>query len=184
MIVLPNSAIRYTCALRIYISLCILKYGLKPKHLEKLKKIYIAEAFLDKQSKQNLNIKNFVFNLLESVSAIKPHFKYSCISYGNYSINKNLLTVLLLNLSREINFIDIKTTNSHLIISIKGRTNKNSLSTVAALKGYFLYEIKNNQTLIIIPAPKTKQRSVQIESEWENLFNKFSVLNIFFTRIL
>ncbi len=183
MIVLPNCMTRYTAALRIYISLQILKYGLNAKHLEKLRKIYTAEAFLSSETTQSVNINKFVFNLLESVSAIKPDFKYTFKSAGNFLINKNLLTVLLLNLSRRKNFIEVESANNYITLKVIGKTKK-SLSTVKAMKGFCLYEIKSNKTLIVLPAQKTSQKSVSIESEWQNLFDSFSALNIFFTRIL
>ncbi len=183
MIVLPNNMARYISALRIYISLQVLKYGLNAKHLERLRKIYIAEAFLNSETTQSVNIGKLVFNLLESVSAIKPDFKYRFKSTGNFLINKKLLIVLLLNLSRRKNFIEIESVNDYLTIKVIGKIKK-SLSTVKTLKGLCLYEVKSNQTLIILPSKKTSQKSVPIESEWQNLFDSFSAFNIFFTRIL
>ena len=64
--------------------------------------------------------------------------------------------------------------------SIKLNGKIKNLSTLKALKGYSLFEVKSSKTIIIIPTVKTKQKSVEIESEWDLLFDKFSVLNIFF----
>ncbi len=182
MIFSPNSAMRYLAALRIYVSLSILKNGLNAKHLENLRKIFTAEAFLNKKSLQSVDIKKLSYNFFESISAIKQDFKFCCNLYGNFLINKKLFTILLLQLSKETKEISLENNNTFLIIKLNGKIK--NLSTLKALKGYSLFEIKNKKTIIIIPTTKTKQKSVEIESEWELLFDKFSVLNIFFTRIL
>lgn len=183
MIILPNNLERYISALRIYISISILKEGLKPKHLENLRKLYTIEAVLNKNFSSAVNISDFCLNLLQAVKDIKPSFNFKIKSDGNYYINKKLFTVLLLTLCKEVENIKIETTKSHILITVPSKT-KSSLFCLKKLKGYFLCEIKSNRFLFLIPCQKTSEKPKKTETEWEYLFDQFSPLNIFFNRIL
>ena len=181
MLDLPNSFKRYLSSLRIFVSLSILKYGLQPRHLENLKKIYCAEAFYHKNSRQSVNIKKLSTNLLNTVTAFRYEFNFYCATEYNYYINKNLFTLLLLEISYESDFINISANENFLLIKCSSK-GKQLLKTITALGGFSLFETKSNATLFIIPVFKTQQPSVYIESEWEYLFNKFSIINIFFDK--
>ena len=179
MIVLPNSFEKYLSALRISVSISILKHGLQPRHIDNLRKIHIAEALLHKTERQSVDINKLCTNLLSAVKTIKTDFDFRCNANGNFSINKNLFTLLLLSISKSSNSIDVTARNSFLEIKVSHKSEK-ALSFVRALKGYSLFELKSRQSLIIIPIRETKEESIPIESEWEYIFNKFSVLNIYF----
>ncbi len=183
MIVLPNSFERYLSALRIFVSLSILKHGLKLRHLASLKKIHYAEAFYNKNSLQSVAIKKLSTNILNTISAYKYKLNFSCKSKDNYYINKNLFTILLLEIVSISNFISISSNKNFIIIKFSSK-KQNSTKTLYTLGGFSFREAKNNTTLFVIPAERTNVPSVYIESEWENIFDQFSTVNIFLKNIL
>lgn len=183
MIVLPNSFERYLSALRIFVSLSILKHGLKPRHLASLKKIYYAEAFYNKNSRQSVDIKKLSTNILNTITTYKYRLNFSCNLKNNYHINKNLFTLLLLEISSLSNFISISSDNNFVVIKFSSK-KQNPTKTLYALGGFSFHEAKYNTTLFVIPAEKTNHPSVYIESEWENIFDQFSTVNIFLKNIL
>ena len=183
MIVLPNSFERYLASLRIFVSLSILKHGLKPKHLKMLKKITIAEAFYNKNTLQNIDIYKLCINLFRAISTYKNHFKFHISKTNNHQINKILFSLLLLAIAKHADSCKIYATQNHIVIK-SNNISKQLIAFINALGGYYLREIFTNKLAIIIPAAETKKPTVYIESEWEYIFNKFSILNIFFETII
>lgn len=181
--VLPNSFERYTASLRILTSLLILKYGLNKKLLQNLCKIYTAEAFYGAKNLQPLNIQNFVLELFYAVSVIKPeNFVFSANCHGNFLINKNVFTVLLLNLCKECEEIKISF-KKNIIIDFKGK-HKKALSALKNLRGFYFYLDNTNAGKFIIPVLNTNKKSVSFANAWENIFDQFSPVNLFFENIL
>ncbi len=183
MIVLPNSYERYLAALRIFVSLSILKHGLQPHHLEKLKKIYCAEALYNKTLVQSVDINKLCANLLGSVNAINPDFKFSCHINGNFYLNKALFSAFLLQVTKITDTIWVDGNEAFITIRFPN-PNNTPLPFLSTLGGYELKETKQNITLTLIPTAQTPQESVYIESEWENIFDQFSAANIFYGNIL
>lgn len=182
MIVLPNSFEKYLSALRISVSISILKHGLQPRHIDNLRKIHIAESLFHQNERQSVDINKLCTNLLSAVKTIKTDFDFRCNANGNFSINKNLFTLLLLNFAKQKDFIKISAKDNFLKINFEGKA-KSLSHLINASGGFSLYEVKTKQTIIIIPANQTNEKSVEIETEWEYLFNIFSVLNLVFERI-
>ncbi len=177
MIVSPNSFERYLSALRVFTSLSILNHGLLPRHLENLKKIYVAEAFYHKNERQCVNLNKLCNNLLCAVSAKNPSFIFSCNINGNYIINKNLLICLLLTCAKTG---ELKLSALGEFLLIRPGVQSLAYPFITSLGGFVLKELKCGREIIIIPAKRTSQNSVYIESEWEYLFDKFSAVNLFF----
>lgn len=178
MIVLPNSFERYMSALRIFVSLSILKHGLQPRHLEKLKKIYYAEALFHKNLLGSVDINKLCNNLLGAVRSLNPDFKFYCHTHENYILNKKLFTCLLLTAAKTGN-INVLSHGNFLKIKFSGESEPLS-PFVSALGGFLLHERTTTQGIAVIPVTLTAQESVYIESEWEYLFDKFSAVNLFF----
>lgn len=183
MIVLPNSFERYLSALRIFVSLSILKHGLRPRHLENLKKIYFAEALYNKILVQSVDINKLCTNLLRAVNAINTDFKFECRIDGNFYVNKSLFTLFLLQVSKISNTVSVNGNEAFIAIKFSN-PNRIPLPFLSALGGYALKETKHNITLALIPSAEATESSVYVESEWENIFDQFSVVNIFFKNIL
>ena len=181
MIILPNRYERYLSALRNSVLVLIINKGIKPQYIENLKKLYTAESLLYQTSRQSVNLNKLCASLLGAVKTIKSGFDFNCRINGNYSVNKNIITLLLLNLAKQKDFLKISAKDNFLKIMFHGKANHLS-RFVNALDGFSLYERKSKQTLIIIPAPETLKKSVPIDSEWEYLFNKFSVINLLFNQ--
>ena len=182
MIVLPNSFDRYLAHLRYYISLSILKHGLTIEHMKKLQKIYTAEALFYNEKRDNINLNKLLGNLLNAISDITKNFEFSLKVTGNCAVNKNLLEILVTLLAKQTLFLKIKKVDNNLIIKFKNNI-KNIKPIVFALNGLLLYEIRTNESVIIIPTKKTC-RFDEVPSEYQYVFDRFSFLNVFFERII
>ena len=178
MIVLPNSFERYLSALRLCTTLSTLKHGILPRHLENLKKIYKAEAYYYKNRQQSVDVKTLCNNLLGAVATIKSDFKFFVEVKGNYLINQQLFTCLLLTAAQDSN---VKITASGKFIMLFFFEGKHTVyPLINALGGFFLKDNKTLLSLAVIPVFPTTQKAGYTNSEWEYLFDKFSVVNIFF----
>ena len=182
MIILPNSFERYLSALRTTLSVFILKHGLQTRHLKSLKKIHIAESLLHQNTRQSTDVNSLCTNLLSAVETIKDGFSFKCNLSGNLYLNKNIFTLLILYLAKQKSFLKITQLNEFLLIAFNDKSSDLS-PFIKALNGFTLFETKTQQSLIVIPTTETNETSVEIETEWEYLFNIFSVLNLVFERI-
>ncbi len=176
MIVLPNRFECYLNNLRIYTSLSVLKRGLMPRHLANFRKIYLAEAFLYKNFKESVNIELLSFNLLCCVKTTK-NFCFSINTNKNALINQKLYTVLILLLASSSPFLTIKFENG-IIIKGNGEISQ-SRKIITCLDGQSFFDIKTKNYLIYIPCQKTTAPTSTTVSQWELLFDKFSVFNLF-----
>lgn len=177
MIVLPNSFECYLNNLRIYTSLSVLKRGLKPRHLVNLQKIHLAEAFFYKDFKESVNSRLLTFNLLCCVKTVKE-FDFKINVTKNVLINKKLYTALLLLLSLNSRFLNVEFKNG---IIIKGKGDiKNSRKIIHFLNGCSFFDIKTKNYLVFIPCEATEKPSTETESQWQLLFDRFSVFNLFY----
>ncbi len=177
MIDLPNSFERYLNNLRIYTSLSIIKHGVLPRHLNNLRKICLAEAFLYKNHKESINLKLLTFNVLCCVKTVK-NFNFKINLHKNVIISKNLYVILLLMLSLDSSFINVKLKNGITIIG-KGEI-KNSQKIILFLNGYSFFDIKTKKFLVYIPCKTTTLPPNPTISQWELIFDKFSIFNLFF----
>lgn len=187
MIILPNFFERYTASLRILTSLLILKNGLNIKYLKNLSKIYTAEAFFESDSKKPLELEKFCFNILCAVWIIKlrrqEKFEFKIDLKGIFLINPKLLTVLLLNLSKESKKIIITEKGNHIVIDFKG-SHKKSLSALKRLQGFYFYSSKFSSGKLIIPCHKTTQKSKEFSGVIENICDQYSPVNLFFENLV
>ena len=176
MIDLPNSFERYLNNLRIYTSISILNHGLLPRHIENLKKIYLAEGFLFRKHKQPIDLKFLSFNLLCCVNTVKK-FDFQVKATQKIMINSHLYTALLLTLAKDTSHLKIEFKNG---IIIKGTGEiKYSRKIIAHLDGCSFFDIKTMHYLIYVPCTETSLFPIPTISQWELLFDKFSVFNLF-----
>ena len=179
MINLPNSFERYLASLRYLVAHSIAKHGTRKRHIENLRKIFIAEAHLQQKSTQSVDISTLFKNLLGAISSLNSDLKFSHSTSGNFYINKKIFTLLLIIICKNSNKVLLSSNGGYLYIKYSGKALKNT-ALLKALNGICFTEIKSEISLIILPAIESKQTSVYIESEWENLFNSFSAVKIFF----
>ncbi len=177
MIVLPNSFEKYLYNLRIYTSISILKHGILPRHLKNLKKIYVAEALLFSKNKLPTNLQLLNYNLLCCVKNIKQ-FNFFININKNVIINQKLYIALLLTLSKNSDFLKIEY-NDGIIIKGSGKIKK-CQKIIYYLKGYSFFDLKTEKFLIYIPCKTTAISPAPTISQWELLFDKFSVFNLFY----
>lgn len=179
MIILPNSLERYLASLRYLVTLSIAKHGTKKQHLKNLRKIYTAETYIERNLKQSVDISRLSRNLLGAISCFKNDLKFSCSASGNFYINKKLFILLLILISKKSNNIKLSSNDDCVFIKYSGMVSKIAV-ILKAMNGICFVERKTETSLIILPLIKSNQHSVYIESEWENIFDNFSPVNIFF----
>ncbi len=173
---LPNSFERYLAALRYFISLSIQKHGACRRHFKNLKKIYLCEAILNKEILKSVDINKLTTNILSAAENLNYSTKFKVAVEGNFLINKELFSFLLLEIFK-IYPLTVFLKDNFLCVKFSGKI-ENLSTIISALKGYILHETKSNQNIIVIPTKNTNQPSVYIESEWEYLFDSFSVVNL------
>ena len=176
MIVLPNSFESYLNNLRIYTSLSILKNGILPKHLDNLRKIYLSEAYLYKNFKERVNIGLLSFNLLCCIKTVK-NFCFFINVNKNALINQRLYAALILLLATGSPFLTIMFKNG-IIIKGNGEIKKH-LKIIHFLNGNSFFDIKTKNYLIYIPCKETDITPSPTISQWELMFDRFSVFNLF-----
>lgn len=183
MIYLPNSFERYTAGLRIIIHLSVLRHGLCRRHLDSLKKIYIAEALFAKDSLLPYSLAELSLPLLSSSQILleeKGEFiDFSLSGDGVYLLNKRLFTLLLLQLCLDGSSIRLYAKEQKIVISFCGEI-KNSLSFIKAMKGCYFYEKFSQKAAIVLPARKCSEKPQECENEWHYIFDRFSPVNLYF----
>ena len=175
---LPKSFERYLSSLRQYVEKSINFGDESPKQLEKLKKIYVCEAIYYKNHKESVDINMLSASLLRAASYIDQNTEYKIDISGNFIINEKLFSLVLL-MTAKSGALKIFYQNNNVLMKFCGE-NKKTAPIISALNGYTIYEIKENESLIIIPAKKAKNKSKYIKSDFEYLFDKFSVVNLIF----
>ena len=73
----------------------------------------------------------------------------------------------------------LSSNDDYVFIKYSGMVSKIAV-ILKAMNGICFVERKTETSLIILPLIKSNQHSVYIESEWENIFDNFSPVNIFF----
>ena len=183
MIFLPNTFERYIAALRLLNHLLILKNGITSKRLKILKKIYIAESVYTSQKLSPFSITDFTLEILSAVQTLLckkgKTLNFSVNTNGNYLFNKQLFTLLILEICNSCSYIKISENDIGIVVFTNGEI-KNSLPFIKKLKGYYFYENSLNKAIIILPFEKTVLPPVSSETEWYYLFDKFSPVNLYF----
>lgn len=154
----------------------MLQHGILPRHLKNLKKIYLAEALLFKNYTESTNLHLLSYNLLYCVKTVKEFNFFIKINH-TVRINKKLYTALLLSLAQYTDFLKIEYKNG-IIIKGTGKLNKVN-KIIAHLDGYSFLDIKTKNYLIYIPCQTTTLVPTPTVTQWELLFDKFSVFNLF-----
>lgn len=178
MKILPNSTQRYLASLRRFVSFSIEKHGIGKQHYKNLKKIYLCEAILNKNSLKSIDINKLTNNILNAAANFNYDTKFKTNIRGNLFINKELYSSLLLEIFKK-HPLKVFQQNDLLCLKFSGKI-KNLSTVISALNGYILHETKTDQNIIVIPTKKTNQPSVYIESEWEFLFDSYSIVNLIF----
>lgn len=147
-----------------------------------LKKITTAEAYHNKNTTQNADIYKLCKNLLSAAKALKPNFTFHISADKTHKINILLFSLLLLTISKHSDKCKIEADQNNIII--KANLSPESLSALlSALGGYSFFDKINNRTLFVIPSPITDKPPIYTQSEWEYIFDKFSIVNVFLENI-
>ena len=93
-----------------------------------------------------------------------------------------LFSIVLIVMAKYSDNCQIKAQNDCIIIS-SDTPLKPLCPFLSALNGYGFFDLKHNRSLFVLPAHETNKPPIYSESEWEYIFNKFSIVNIFFEKI-
>lgn len=184
MIYLPNKFERYIASLRIYIQASIIKFGIKPKHIKQLKKIYIAEALVYSEFSIPVNLKYYLWNILTAVAFKKSQtylpFNFDIKINKNYIVDIKPLTTLILSLASSTDKIYINEKNGYIVINVKTDLKKHNRKIIEKLNGCVLYEIKEKISLVLIPLTATNKQVLCNNFEMEDfILNPLSQMNVF-----
>ncbi len=178
MIILHNSFERYLSSLRNFVSTSIAKHGAEKRHFKNLKKIHFCEIILHKETVKCVDMNKLTCNLLNAAGYLKSNTRFNSNINGNFIINKELYSYLLLEIFKKSSLL-VFYCNNYLCIKFFGKSRELS-PIINALNAYTLYETKTDQCIIAIPIKKSTEPSVYIESDWEFLFDGFSIVNLIF----
>lgn len=190
---LPKSRERYYAALRMYINKQIFKYGVTEKQLKKLKKIMLAELLCRAANTVPVNIAGLADSLLGccllALLGVKKYLSTSLEGSGNYLIDPDIFTALLLEL------ITTSSSGKHCEVKVVcDGQGINLTATGKRCKGYllplikkagaaFFHESTRNLTAIRITAKKTEKAAVPYKNEWEYFEDPLSPVHVFLSDI-
>ena len=191
MIFLPNAFERYFSALRLYVQISVLRGGNSRKHLAQLKKISLAEAFYYRNSVCALDINKFCGSLLGAavIIMLQKNVKTS-VSFsggGVFLLNRKIFTAVLMELASNYgeknNKILIFSGAGTVTLQSEGFTLSATLERlVKAAGGFCLKENKKKRSVIVLPAKRTAETPECVENEWCQILDRFSPVNIWFSK--
>lgn len=191
MIFLPNAFERYFSALRLYVQISVLRGGNSRKRLNQLKKISLAEAFYYRNSVCALDINKFCGSLLGAavIIMLQKNVKTS-VSFsggGVFLLNRKIFTAVLMELASNYgeknNKILIFSGAGTVTLQSEGFTLSATLERlVKAAGGFCLKENKKKRSVIVLPAKKTAETPECVENEWCQILDRFSPVNIWFSK--
>lgn len=186
MIFLPNSADKYLAALRLYVHLNILKYGIEDKHYEQLKMLNLTEALFAAENTEPVDLCELSKSLIYAAAAMKLeaeiHLRAKVSIIGNYRLSRKTYTTLLMELlsGEKPCEIILSKANGGLLIKIKNANITNHIPLlIKCMSGFSLRENSSDNIVIFIPlekcpaAPPEKNRSVHY------LTDPFSPVTVF-----
>lgn len=181
MIYLPNKFERYTASLRNYLQKQSLKYGVTPKILENMRKIYIAEAILYNYIKEPTDLLSLSSEILTAVYIKKCDknlpFEFKIKIKGNFLISKKLYTSLILTLCQNAKKILIFSKNGKILIKAFGTEKKDFLPLAKVICASTFFELKSSTVLIVLDSIYTDKK--EDDSIPNYTTDPFSVVNFF-----
>ncbi len=183
MIFLTNKFELYTAILRNTITKLILKNGIQKRHLKMLKKIHIAEALISEESAP-LNIKKFSSEILTKVHIKKAEnntfFKFQTDVTGNFIINKKAFLSLVLFLSRNSTFLNIKSFKNGIYIKCDiFNLSKDLKLLIKKLDATYFYDRKRDILSILFFPTATSKKSYITQKDRDILNGPLSVINYY-----
>lgn len=184
MIFSPKPFERYIAALRSSVQHSVLKNGTNNRHAETLKKINIAEALTYKDQLSAINITEFADSLLGTAQILfmqkGKKLKVTLCGSGVYSVNKRLLTALILELAYcDAANISVTSGEPRTVITAGSLSQIGAVPKLAkAMNADYLFEKKSGKIIIRIPTAETELKPVKTENEWYYLLDEFSPVNI------
>lgn len=183
LIYLPNKFEKYTAGLRVIFQNLILKNGIKKKYLINLGKIYENEAIFFDYDLLPIDTEKFFLSILKSVyikkilQSKKPQI--SCETNGNYILNKKLVSILILKIAQNSDYIKIYKKRKKIFILTKGVKYKKIKKIIIKLHCLYFEEIKSKRQLIILAPEKTDKKAKDFEEDLFSLQNPLSPINYY-----
>lgn len=186
MIFLPNSADKYLSALRLYVHLNILKYGIKDKHYKQLKMLSLTEALFAAENTEPADICILSKNLIYAAAAIKLeseiHLKASFSLSGYYKIpRKTYITLLMELLSGGSHCkISLANTDGGILIKLKNaHITRHIPLLIKCLNGFSLRESNSKNMVIYLPFQKCPAAPPEKNGAADYLTDPFSPVTVF-----
>ncbi len=156
----------------------ILKYGIKPKYLNTLKKILRIEAYISGIFPVPVNIENYCSQLFTAIF-LKKDFDYFINTKGNFSVDKKLFTTLLLEISQWCDYLEITVINSCLVLKGNFKITMPIKILTHRLGGVIFGDLKREIYYLKFNFPATQKENGDIEKAYSMLQNPLSAVNIY-----
>ena len=177
MIYYPNKLEMYANFLRLIYQKLILKDSIKPKYLDKLRKIYEFESIIS-DNISPLDLEGFCSELFTAVIFYKP-FNYNLLIKGNYLVNQKVLTCILLNVAKESKFIKIYIYKEKIIIKSKFTSNKMVEILVKKIGGIMLKSVNTETVYIQLNFEKTQKKTTDFHTAFYHCIDPLSPVNLY-----
>lgn len=190
MIFLPNSNERYISALRNHLHNFILKNGLSYEKIKLLKIINIYEALFLEDLLTPINIRYFTETIIKGAKYILTLYdidiKINIFGNKQAEINikayRALLLLIICNLTNNSLKISVVIEENILIKVVGVKNNKIIKKLCKILNG--VYYIFNNKMIINLPAKSSTKEEKNIDSEWHQISNPLSPVNVFLNDLI
>ena len=183
MIFLTNKSEIYAAILRNTVTKLILKNGQHTKYLKMLKKIHSFESLLCKDLTP-VNIKKSATEILSCVHIKKVEnnrlFSFSVDVRGNFIINKKAFLSLVLSLSENADFLNIKNFKNGIFIKCNNPCVTKHLKLITKkLNAVYFFERKNSIMNVLLFPTATNKKSRITAKDRDSFRGPLSVINYY-----
>lgn len=177
MIYYPNKLEMYANSLRLIYQKLILKDSIKPKYLDKLRKIYEFEATIS-DNVSPIDLEEFCSELFTAVIFYK-RFNYKLHIKGNYLVNQKVLTCILLNIAKESEFIKIYIFREKIVIKSTFRPMKTVEKLVRKIGGIMFKSVNTKTFYIQLNLEKTEKKTTDFNTAFYHCIDPLSPVNLY-----
>ena len=184
---LPNKTERYLAAWRLLIQRKILESGVTPQNIRRLKKIYLAEAFLNRHCLAPADPVRYSDILLGAASLLLFargfSIRFAFSGGGTVLLPRRLFAAFLLNLAaRTKNGGTVRVVFTRGLFSVRasGYTHDRRMEKIARALGMtHLKAVSRPDDLFYFKPIPTKEPPMEEPNEWLYLTDGFSVVHLY-----
>ncbi len=176
MIFCPKNEEKLLSALRLHYQKKLITDGIKDRYRKKLRDLSFTEAILLPEIPMPYCIEALSYEILTAVRLKKSFDCYININ-ANYMVDKKLYTLLLLNISRLTDYLEITENNTKILIKGRFKINEKIIALIQKLRGVVFRENKN--AYILLTLEKTGKNSEDFPKAYELYRNPLSLVNLY-----